>query len=91
MCKHCVRLFYRRNPGDWTGIFEFESLPPLGSFDPNRGFVPDFPSLLMFDEYVIDGEAYERIRNPGHRSWLREWSELLEVLGSEGAIEVKDV
>lgn len=91
MCKHCARLFYRKNPGSWTGIFEFESLPPLGSFDPNRGFVPDFPSLLMFDEYVLDGEAYERIRNPGYRPWLREWSELLEVFGSEGAIAVEDV
>ena len=91
MCKHCARVFYRKNPGGWMGIFEFESLPPLGSFDPNRGFVPDLPSLLMFDEYVLDGEAYERIRNPGHRLWLREWSELLEVLDSEGAISVEDV
>ena len=91
MCRHCARLFYRENPGGWTGIFEFESLPPLGSFDPDRGFVPDFPSLLMFDEYVLDGEAYERIRNPGHRPWLREWSELLEVFDSEGAIAVEDV
>ena len=91
MCKHCARLFYKRNPGGWIGIFEFESLPPLGSFDPDRGFVPDLPSLLMFDEYVLDGEAYERIRNPGHRPWLREWSELLEVLDSEGAIAVEDV
>ena len=45
----------------------------------------------MFDEYVLDGEAYERIRNPGHRPWLREWSELLEVFDSEGAIAVEDV
>lgn len=91
MCKHCARFFYRENPGGWTGVYEFESLPPLGSFDPDRGFVPDFPSLLMFDEYVLDGEAYERIRNPGHRSWLREWSELLEVLDGEGAIAIEDV
>ncbi len=76
---------------DLTGLYEFESLPPLGSYDPDRGFVPDLPSLLMFDEYVLDGEAYERIRNPGHRHWLREWSELLEVLESEGAIAVEDV
>ena len=91
MCKHCAEVFYRENPGSWLGIYEFESLPPLGSFDPDRGFVPDFPSLLMFDEYVIDGEAYERIRNPGHRLWLREWSELLDVLDSEGVIAVEDV
>ena len=45
----------------------------------------------MFDEYVVDGDAYERIRNPGHRHWLREWSELLRVLDSEGAIAVEDV
>ena len=91
MCKHCAHLFYRENPSGWLGIFEYESLPPLGSFDPDRGFVPDFPSLLMFDEYVLDGEAYEQIRNPGQRPWLREWSELLEVLDSEGAIAVEDV
>ena len=91
MCKHCARIFYNRNPGGWLGIYEFESLPPLGSFDPDRGFIPDFPSLLMFDEYVLDGEAYERIRNPDHRPWLKEWSELLEVLDSEGAITVEDV
>ncbi|MDE0127983.1 MAG: hypothetical protein OXQ86_00255 [Gammaproteobacteria bacterium] len=91
LCKHCARLFYKKNPGSWTGIYEFESLPPLGSYDPDRGFVPDLPSLLMFDEFVLDGEAYERIRNPGHRPWLREWSKLLEALDSEGAITVEDV
>ena len=91
MCKHCARLFYKKNPDGWMGIYEFESLPPLGSFDPDRGFVPDLPSLLMFDEYVLDGEAYERIRNPGHRPWLREWFELLKVLDSEGAVSVEDV
>ena len=91
MCKHCARIFCKENPGKWLGVHEFESLPPLGSFDPDRGFIPDLPSLLMFDEYVVDGEAYERIRNPGHRPWLREWSELLEVLDSEGAIAVEDV
>ena len=91
MCKHCARLFYKKNPDSWMGIHEFESLPPLGSFDPDRGFIPDLPSLLMFDEYVLDGEAFERIRNPGHRTWLREWSELVEVLDSEGAIAVEDV
>ena len=90
-CKHCARIFYKSNPGGWFGIFEFESLPPLGSYDPDRGFVPDLPSLLMFDEFVLDGEAYERIRNPGHRAWLRKWSELIEVLDSEGAISVEDV
>jgi hypothetical protein len=62
MCKHCATIFYRENPGSWLGLYEFESLPPLGSFDTARGFVPDFPALLMFDEFVLDGQAYERLR-----------------------------
>lgn len=78
-CKHCARIFYRENPGSWVGIHEFESLPPLGSFDTSRGFIPDFPTLLMFEELVLDGEAFERLKQPGDRLWLREWSELIAV------------
>lgn len=84
-------MFYREHPGGWAGILEFESLPPLGSFDTRRGFIPDFPTLLMFDEYVLDGEAFERLKRPGHRLWLSEWSELVEVLESEGSLTVADV
>jgi hypothetical protein len=45
----------------------------------------------MFDEFAIDGEAVERFRQPGHRVWLREWSELIDALESEGALAVVDV
>ena len=90
-CKHCARIFYRDNPGGWLGIYEFESLPPLGSFDTNRGFVPDFPALLMFEEFVLDHEAFERLQQPGHRLWLREWSEVIAVLESEGCLTLVDV
>jgi len=90
-CKHCARIFYRENPGSWVGIHEFESLPPLGSFDTKRGFIPDFPTLLMFEEFVLDGEAFERLKQPGDRLWLREWSELIAVLESEGSLTVADV
>lgn len=90
-CKHCARIFYRENPGSWLGLHEFESLPPLGAFDTKRGFVPDFPTLLMFEEFVIDGEAAERIKMPGDRLWLGEWPKLVEALESEGALSAVDV
>ncbi len=54
-CKQCARIFYRENPGSWLGIHEFDSLPPLGCFESRRGFVPDYPALLMFDKFVVDG------------------------------------
>ncbi len=73
------------------GLHEFESLPPLGSFDNSRGFIPDFPALLMFDEFVIDFEAYDLIRSPGERAWLRHWTELVDALKSEGVLTVTDV
>ena len=91
MCKHCARSFYRENPGNWIGLHEFESLPPLGSFDTKRGFIPDFPALLMFEEFVIDSLAYQRLRHPGARTWLSQWSELVEALKAEGSLSVVDV
>jgi hypothetical protein len=91
MCKHCAHLFYKANPGSWLGLHEFESLPPLGSFDPMRGFVPDYPALMMFDEYVLDGEAYELLRAPGDRVWLNEWRRLVHALDAEGSLTIQDV
>jgi hypothetical protein len=91
MCKHCARIFYKQNPGQWLGLHEFETLPPLGSFDPNRGFVPDFPALMMFDEFVLDGEAYERLEHPGERLWLKEWRDLVRALRAEGSLAIEDV
>ncbi|MEI9475920.1 MAG: hypothetical protein WCO26_05020 [Deltaproteobacteria bacterium] len=90
-CERCRHNFYRDNPGKWLGIWEFERLPPLGSFDPDVGFRPDFPSLLMFDEYVLDCEASDILLKPGNRNWLGLWPELLRALLSEGAITVTDV
>lgn len=91
MCNHCARIYYQKNPGSWLGLHEFESLPSLGSFDKTRGFIPDFPALLMFNEFVIDAGAYDRLRNPGGRVWLREWAELVDALKSEGALTITDV
>lgn len=90
-CKHCARHFYSKNPGGWLGIHEFESLPPLGSFHAKRGFIPDFPALLMFDEFCIDGEARDRLKTPGNRVWLNEWSEHIAALESEGSLTAMDV
>lgn len=91
MCKHCAKIFYKRNPGRWIGLHEFEALPPLGSFKAGTGFIPDFPALLMFEEFVLDGDAVERLKNPGERYWLRYWAELVEVLESEGTLTLADV
>ena len=90
-CKHCARAFYKKNPGGWIGIHEFEILPPLGSFEAGRGFVPDYTALLLFDEFVIDAEAADRLKNPGERVWLKDWTELLSMLQSEGALTTADV
>lgn len=91
MCKHCARIFYKRNPGGWLGLYELERLPPLGTFDATRGFLPDLPALLMFDEFVVDGEALDRLRDPGDRAWLAEWSSLVDALDAEGALTAADV
>ncbi len=90
-CKHCARIYYEQNPDKWLGLLEFANLPPLGSFRIDRGFVPDFPTLLMFDEFVMDGEAMELLRAPGDRVWLREWSDLVNALEAEGALTAVDV
>jgi len=45
----------------------------------------------MFDEFVLDGDALDRLKQPGTRLWLREWSELIAVLESEGSLMVADV
>ena len=47
--------------------------------------------LLMFEEFVLDGDAFERLKNPGDRLWLKEWSELVAALESEGSLQVTDV
>jgi hypothetical protein len=45
----------------------------------------------MFDEFLLDGEAFERLKQPGDRLWLKEWTELIAVLESEGSLTVTDV
>jgi len=72
-------------------MWEFESLPPLGSFDPAGGFTPDYAGLLMFDEFVIDGEAQEILGKPSDRPWLGSWPALIKSLTSEGCVTVADV
>jgi len=86
-CKHCVRSFYRENPNQWIWLYELERMPPLGRFEAGRGFSPDLSILLMFDEFVIDGEACERIcASSTPPAWLGHWPEVLEVLATEGCL-----
>jgi hypothetical protein len=90
-CRHCRRVFHRDNPDKWLGIWEFETLPPLGSFEPGVGFRPDLPGLLMFDEFVLDSEAHDILLNPAKRPWLGAWPDLVRALDSEGVTTITDV
>ena len=66
-------------------------MPPLGQFKTGNGFIPDLSVLLMFDEFIIDAQAHDRIVNGATSSWLGQWPDVLGVLGSEGALSVVDV
>jgi hypothetical protein len=45
----------------------------------------------MFDQFLLDAGALDLLRRPGHRVWLREWSELISALEAEGALTAVDV
>ena len=64
-------------------------MPPLGEFDSKRGFIPDYAAMLMFDEFVVDGEAVERISS--QHPWLGAWPELVHMLADEGVLRIVDV
>jgi hypothetical protein len=66
-------------------------MPPLGRFVPETGFVPDYPVLLMFDEFVVDGGAVERITTEAGDPWLGPWPEIIEIISSEGSLRVIDL
>lgn len=74
----------------WVWQYELERMPPLGQFQAGSGFIPDLAVLLMFDEFLIDGQAHERILSNTPPAWLGQWPNVLEVLGSEGALSVVD-
>lgn len=87
-CGHCVRIFYKQNPENWIWQHELTHMPPLGMFQPREGFVPDYSVLTMFDEFVIDWEAHDRILSPSSPSWLGSWADVLQVLGAEGSLSL---
>lgn len=89
-CRLCVRRHYRERPGDWIWLYELERMPPLGSFEAGRGFTPDLSLFLMFDEFVIDGVAHERIMGDSPPVWLRQWPQVLRMLEAEGALATVD-
>jgi len=66
-------------------------MPPLGSFEPGQGFVPDFSILIMFDEFIIPEQAYERILSAPEPAWMGPWPEVLKLLEAEGALSTVDV
>ena len=92
-CETCFQLAKKSGGVDgWVWWrHELSRLPPLGRFTPQVGFVPDYPVLLMFDEFVIDGVAAEQITRQTTEGWLGPWPEILLMLASEGALRVIDL
>lgn len=72
-------------------MYELERMPPLGQYDPQTGFLPDYPLLVMFDEFVISEESYDRLQFRSDEGWLGDWPEVLELLDAEGALHRADL
>ena len=85
-CRHCVRLFYRENPDSWWWQYEMERMPPLGTYESGQGFIPDYAVLTMFDEFVIDEVAYERLTSKRTPKWFGAWPNVIQLLNAEGAL-----
>lgn len=90
-CRNCVRVLRRQNPEKWLWEFELEKMPPLGSFHPKHGFRPDYSTLLMFEEFIIDGEASECILSKTAPPWMGQWPAVLSALKDEGTLHPLDL
>lgn len=88
--RTCVRLYYKDHPAEWIWQYELEPMPPLGYFQSSHAFIPDYALLLMFEEFIVTEEAFDRItRAP--RPWLGEWPRVLRLLKDEGALSTIDL
>ena len=85
-CKRCATLLYKSEPDAWWWEYEMERMPPLGSFVKGEGFIPDLPILTMFEEFALDGSAYEEIRSTSSDTWLGPWPDVIRLLDAEGAL-----
>ena len=65
----------------------FHRIPPVSfhSFGPE--FVPDYPVILLFDQFVIDGGCLELIRQ---RPFFKAYVSVIEALNSSGRLEIVD-
>jgi hypothetical protein len=45
----------------------------------------------MFDEFIMDEEAYDYLKESKNRPWLGQWPELISALNSEGSLMLADV
>lgn len=90
-CKHCMSIYYSEHPGEWVWQHELRSMPPLGYYEAGSGFIPDFSILTMFEEFVISGDAYDRILSESAPSWLGTWPHVVQLLESEGALTTVDI
>lgn len=68
----------------------FYRMPAISMAQIGSRFVPDYPILLMFDEFVIDSKTMERITNSSYRSWYNDFDEIIKVMNSSGRLIVKD-
>jgi hypothetical protein len=89
-CKDCLRALEKERRPEWNWMYELSRMPPLGRFVKDYGFQPDYPVLLMFDEFVMDAEAFDQMQNQP-QGWMGDWPEVVEILHSEGSLAVVDM
>ena len=68
----------------------FYGMPPptMGTFGP--WFVPDYPILFLFDQFVVDAATLERIRDGDMRSYYQDMAAVMEALTATGRLSVED-
>ena len=78
--------------GVGTTLFHeyFYRMPAISMSQLGPRFVPDYPVLLLFDEFVVDAETAKRVRDADTRSWYKDMADVLDSLDSSGRLIVKD-
>ena len=78
--------------GVGTTLFHeyFYRMPAVSMSTIGPRFIPDYPVLLLFDEFVVDAKTVERVRDTERRSWYGDMAAVFEALDSSGRLVVKD-
>ena len=74
----------------WAHASYFYKLPAIsmGSFGPY--FAPDYPVFLLFDEFVVDAQTLDKLRDDRHYAYCKEVLSLLNALKAAGRLTVRD-